>query len=212
MRTGKSHPAEPDQPAPTLLLLRGAQAGGRDALGEVLTRYGCRIRHWLRESGIVNEHDVQDLEGDVQVKVLENLPAAAFETAGQFGAWVKTIARNRAIEVLRRGQRNPVKHHVESLPGQDDGPADVVALQPGPSSLIDAKERRAHRAARIARLTPPQRELIDMREARAMSFAEIAAAQNAAAAKLGIAKGKTEDAARVAYNRLLERLGEPERG
>ncbi|MDO8349212.1 MAG: sigma-70 family RNA polymerase sigma factor [Planctomycetota bacterium] len=209
MRARENDPAEPHQPAPTLLLLRSAQAGGRDAFGEVLTRYGCRIRHWLREAGVADAHDVEELEGDVQVKILKRLPAAAFENAGQFSAWVKTIAKNRAIEVLRRGQRSPVKHHLESLTRQDEEPADIIAVQPGPSSLLDAKERARHRAARIAGLTPPQRELIDLRENRGMSFAEIAEVQNRKAAAMGIQKAKTEGAVRMAYQRLLDRVGEP---
>jgi DNA-directed RNA polymerase specialized sigma24 family protein len=88
-------------------------------------------------------------------------------------------------------------------------------MQPGMPTKIDrrnslkkVREMLDRRNAAIAKLKGPMRELVEMREEQGLPFAEIAAAQTRKARALGI-RPKTEDSVRIAYSRILEKLGKP---
>jgi len=197
---------------PTLQDLRLAKSQGNQGLGSLLERYGCRVRQWIRAAGVRAEHDVDDLEGDVLVRLLEKLPATDFDSVAEFRKWVERVATNRTIDHLRRQGINPARRHRESLLTVGGSGLDPAAKQTGPLTRMSREERIRKRSALIAALPSPHRELIEMRERRSMAFAAIAEAQNEKARAMGIAKTRTEDAVRVAYSRLLEKVGQPVEG
>ncbi len=191
---------------PTIQQLRLAHTHGNQVLGPLLQRYGCRIRQWIRTAGVRTEPDIDDLEADVMVKLLRQLPGTEFDAVGKFRKWVRKIATHCAIDHLRRHQRNPVRQH---LIKEDGSAIDPVAQQAGPATEIALEQRVRRRQALIAARSRPEQDLIAMRENQEMSFAAIAEVQNATARQLGILKTKTADSVRMAYHRLLKIVGPP---
>ena len=118
----------------------------------------------------------EDLLQDIYVAVWKS--AAGFDAArAQPMTWLTHIARNRAIDSLRRQQAQP---RTESLTREDDDdrpdPAAALADEgPGPLDLLD----RASDARRIAGcmqgLTPPQRQSVALAFFDGLSHAEVAA-------------------------------------
>lgn len=211
--TSSDKPEEASELAQTILDLEQSKEDGINMLGGMLERYGCRIRSHIKKAGAASS-DVDDLEQEVNVKLLEALPKANFETVGQFRKWVQLVATNRTIDFLRRKNGEPGS--LESLGTLTGSTYDPPAKQSGMPTQIDrcnslekARDLLAKREAAIAKLRDPMRELVEMREKRKLTFAEIAAEQTRKAKALGIDDSKTEDSVRVAYNRILERLGEP---
>jgi RNA polymerase sigma factor (sigma-70 family) len=105
----------------------------------------------------------------------EEVTAAAFERAfrkrrrfdarrGSARAWLFGIARNAALDELRR------RHHHAELTVE---PADAVS--PAPDALADQRARRATVVAALAELEPRERELVALRYFAGLSNSEIAA-------------------------------------
>jgi DNA-directed RNA polymerase specialized sigma24 family protein len=91
----------------TLLLLR-ARRGDREALGELLRDHGALVRRRLTR--VLRSRGARALDLD---DVLQDVAVAACRTIGElrtpdpraFRAWLMRVARNRATDVHRRGQR-----------------------------------------------------------------------------------------------------------
>lgn len=197
---------------PTIQELKLAKSKGNQVLGPLLERYGGRIRHWIQKAGVRQNDDIDDLEGDILLKLVEELPATDFDSAGRFRKWVQRVSTNCAIDYLRRQNRNPAKRHLDSLITSGGSGLDPPASQTGALTRISRDERIKKRNALIAKLPKPHRELIEMREQQNMAFATIAEAQNEMARAMGITQERTEDSARMTYNRLKEKIGEPVEG
>ena len=118
----------------------------------------------------------EEILQDVYVSVWK--AAAGFEAArSQPLTWLTQIARNRAIDSLRRQQAQP---RTESLTRDDDDerpdPSAALADEgPGPLDLLD----RASDARQISHcmqgLTPPQRQSVALAFFDGLSHAEVAA-------------------------------------
>jgi RNA polymerase sigma-70 factor (ECF subfamily) len=81
-------------------LVRSAQAGNRDAFGALYERYGSMV-HGLLIARVPFDV-VDDLVQDVFLAALQRL--GSLRNARAFGAWLATIARNRAVDFYRRRQ------------------------------------------------------------------------------------------------------------
>lgn len=184
-----------------------AKAGDRDAFGDLLERYGCRVRAWLRQAAALSDHDLDELAQEVSLKIFQHLQRATFDEVGSFRAWVKTICRNTAANHRRRRGRDRVQRHLESI-GAAGQPFEPAGNDRSPASQAHAHQAAAERDRRIAQLREQDQWLIAAREQRGLQFREIQAELNA---KLGAAgTSVSEDAVRVKYHRLLKRIGEPE--
>src|SRR5215217_6737022 len=89
--------ASADGPA---ALVRAAQAGDRAALGALYERYRGFVHGILLAHA--DPHEVPDLMQDVFVTVLEEVRSRRDPAA--FGAWLATVARNRARAHARRAR------------------------------------------------------------------------------------------------------------
>lgn len=129
--------------------------------------------------------------------VAEDVTAAAYERAwrrrdsfdprrGSQRAWLFGIARNAALDELRRRRRTA------ALVGDPPDPA-----VPDPGLSEEEAERRATVAAALARLTPRERELVALRFHGGLSTAEVARV-------LGV----SERAAAMRVHRAVTRLRE----
>src|SRR5580765_120917 len=101
----------------TAALVSAAQAGDREAFGELYRLYG-RMVHGILLARLPRA-EVDDLTQDVFLKALERLGFLREPEA--VGGWLAAIARRAAIDLGRRGTRE--------VPLADDEPAPEVASQ-----------------------------------------------------------------------------------
>jgi RNA polymerase sigma-70 factor (ECF subfamily) len=136
-------------------LVVAAQAGDRDAFGELYRRYSRAVH------GVLVAHlprrDADDLVQDVFLQALTRL--ADLREPAAFGAWICTIARRRAADHYRR------------TPAQETF---TDAISPGASPDVVAQ---AHAAlAAIRSLPDAYRETLALRLVEGLSGPEIATA------------------------------------
>lgn len=117
----------------------------------------------------------EDLLQDIYVAVWK--AAASFDAArSQPLTWLTGIARNRAIDSLRRAQAQP---KTESLtPDDDDGPdrLDQIADEAdGPLALLDRASDARALSQCMQHLSPPQRQSVALAFFDGLSHAEVAA-------------------------------------
>lgn len=152
-------PAETSHAPPDLVpLVSAAQAGGRDAFGEIHRRFAAVVH------GIALAHvapsDAEDVTQETFVKVHRTL--ATLRDPAAFPAWICRIARNVALDHARRDRRRPAE-----TPLPDDRAAPEAAAND------DELRERALRA--LARLPEAYRETLMLRLAEGLSGPEVAA-------------------------------------
>ena len=117
----------------------------------------------------------EDLLQEIYVSVWK--AAAGFDAArSQPLTWLTHIARNRAIDSLRRAQTQP---RTESLSraDDDDRPDPTQALasdDPGPLDLLSRAGDKRELTQCLERLTPPQRQSVALAFFDGLSHAEVA--------------------------------------
>ncbi|RVU45069.1 sigma-70 family RNA polymerase sigma factor [Rubrivivax rivuli] len=118
----------------------------------------------------------EDLLQEVYVAVWK--AASSFDAArSQPLTWLTHIARNRAIDSLRRAQSQP---RTESLSvNEDEGqpdPAEALASdEPGPLELLNQASEKRELVQCMERLTPTQRQSVALAFYDGLSHAEVAA-------------------------------------
>jgi RNA polymerase sigma factor (sigma-70 family) len=118
----------------------------------------------------------EDLLQEVYVSVWK--AAASFDAArSQPLTWLTHIARNRAIDSLRRAQAQP---RLESTTRDDDDDRpDAQEAQaddsPGPLDLLGLASQKRELSACMEKLTPPQRQSVALAFFDGLSHAEVAA-------------------------------------
>jgi RNA polymerase sigma factor (sigma-70 family) len=119
----------------------------------------------------------EDLLQEVYVAVWK--AAASFDAArSQPLTWLTHIARNRAIDSLRRAQTQPMLLSTTRDEDDEDNPdaADLMADDaPGPLDLLGRASDQRELAACMQQLTPPQRQSVALAFYDGLSHAEVAA-------------------------------------
>jgi RNA polymerase sigma factor (sigma-70 family) len=118
----------------------------------------------------------EELLQEVYVSVWKS--AASFDAArSQPLTWLTHIARNRAIDSLRRANAQPRLE--SSHRDDDDDRPDATDLMadpgPGPLELLDQASDKRQLSACLERLTPPQRQSVALAFFDGLSHAEVAA-------------------------------------
>ena len=133
-----------------------ASAGDREALRELYVRYSGPVYRQVR-AVVRDEHEAQDITQLVFLKLIGALPRYD-ERQGPFPAWLLRVARNLAIDQVRR--RRPV-------PAEEvyafDAPCDEAAPDRA-QALHDA----------LAGLSSDQREVLVLRQIMGLGPREIA--------------------------------------
>jgi RNA polymerase sigma-70 factor, ECF subfamily len=145
--------------------------GDLDALSELISRYQNRLYRYLLR--IVRQpSEAEDLFQQTWLKVIEKV--RSFNPERNFDAWLFTLARNLAIDHLRRV-------HPRSLdePLSDDASAGTAGDQlpsrePHPLERIAAGERARRVADALAGLPLMYREVLALRFEEEMKIEEIA--------------------------------------
>lgn len=153
--------------------LVGRLAEGEDiALGELYDRYGKTV--YALALAIVREPaDAEEVVVDAFGQAWRQ--AAAFDPRrGSVGAWLATIARSRALDMVRaRGRRTRAHERAAQL--SDEGIATpVAALGPDPGRGVERSEARRLVAQALSSLPEPQRVAIELAYFEGLSQSEIA--------------------------------------
>jgi RNA polymerase sigma-70 factor (ECF subfamily) len=147
------------------------------ALATLYDRYAPAV-HGLTRSILRDDRLAEEATHDVFLGVWQN-PNAYQPTRGVFAAWLLRVARNRAIDLLRRRREQPFAATVIAETGQVLDPATwLIDPDPDPADqattlLIGQDVRRA-----LASLAPDHQRLLEMAYFGGMTQREIAAAVN----------------------------------
>lgn len=163
---------EPNTPAPDRQLVE-RMAGGEDrALGDLYDRYGKTL--YALALAIVREPaDADEVVMDAFGQAWRQ--AGAFDPArGSVGAWLATIARSRALDLVRaRGRRARAYERAAYL--SDDGVATPLAPPgPDPGWRVEHNEARQLVGRALATLPESQRVAIQLAYFEGLSQTEIA--------------------------------------
>ncbi len=150
-------------------LIERAAAGEESAAADLYERTYPKVYATVR--GIIKDEDtVQDIVQDAYVKGFQNLHMLAVPE--NFGAWIRTIARNRALDHLRRAQ--PVLF--STLANEDGEEMEFVDDRPDsvPEEVIETKETARLLQEILSGLPDDQRACISMFYYDGMQIREIA--------------------------------------
>ena len=118
----------------------------------------------------------EDLLQDIYVSIWK--AAASFDAArSQPLTWLTHIARNRAIDSLRRAQAQPATQSLSAADDDDGRPDPHEALAsdaPGPLDLLGQASERRQLAQCMQHLSPPQRQSVALAFFDGLSHAEVA--------------------------------------
>jgi RNA polymerase sigma-70 factor, ECF subfamily len=184
-----SPPPEEETASDAALIARIA-ARDRAAFERLFDRYAGRIRGYLMRSG-ASAQDADELAQDVMVSVWRN--AGSFDpTRAAASTWIFTIARNRRIDLLRRGRR------------PEPDPADPL-FQPDPApdgmAVVSMADRERLLRQGLATLSDEQRAVLEAAFYQGLTHSEIAA-------RLGLPLGTVKSRIRLAFRHLRDALGD----
>ncbi len=180
-------------------------AGHQHRFAELVGRYQGQIVNYVYRM-LGNYDDAVDLSQDVFLKAYAALDS--YRPQYPFGAWLFRIARNAAIDEIRR--RRVATVSLDAPLQTDDGSLqrEVAGADPGPEDRLLEQELHRRVEAAITRLPDKYREPLVLRHAAEMSYEEIAETLEL---PLGTVKTRIFRA-REALRRSLGSLLEQERG
>lgn len=135
-------------------LVAAAQAGDRDAFGQLYARYAPGVARYVGHR-VPDPNLAQDFTGETFARALRRIDSVS-DQGRDVGAWLTTIARNLLADHWKshRTQRETPVATVAT---------DVPTAEPGPEQTVLAAETAAQVQAAVARLTPSQQEVIRLR-------------------------------------------------
>ncbi|WP_264600401.1 sigma-70 family RNA polymerase sigma factor [Rhodobium gokarnense] len=176
------------------LIERVARDGDRDAFTELFDHFAPRIKAYLMRIGA---------EAGLAEEVTQEVMVTLWRKAAQFdrkkatlSTWLFRVARNRRIDILRRGSD-------ADLPSDD--PLLIPEGDPDPETLIDADQRDQRVRAALADLPEEQVDLIRL------SFFD-GLSHGAIADRTGLPLGTVKSRIRLAFGRLRNALAEDAAG
>ena len=174
-------------------LVRRLKAHEPKAMNDLYDRYG-RLTYSLIFRIVRNPSTAEDLVQEAFLRVWNRVQSFDAER-GALGAWVLTVARNRAIDYLR------------STDGRmQAGAMELDQLErPGLFAKLDSTALAIDRVRRLKsafeKLTPPQRQVIELAYYEGMSQTEMAERLNQ---PLGTVKTWTRSALKILRDELAE--------
>lgn len=141
------------------------RAHDEDTLIALYHRYGALV-YSIAWRTLENRQDAEEVVQDVFMRVWEK--SHQFDPArGSFSAWLATMTRNAALDLLRKKRRAAPEHEPVSL---DDSPHLWETL---PAESED-RELHARLAAALHRLPAPQQETLMLAYFEGLSQSQIA--------------------------------------
>jgi RNA polymerase sigma factor (sigma-70 family) len=174
-------------------------AHGNEAAFSDIVRHFEKIVYNIAMQATRNREDALDVSQEVFMKLWRT--AGTYRGECSVTSWVIRIARNTALDALRRRS----SHQADSLTLEDeDGKATERAIpvldgENDPVSSYERKERIAAVRRAISELCDEHREIILLRDIQGLSYAEIAGL-------LGLEEGTVKSRIHRARNCLKEKL------
>ena len=138
--------------------------GDRLAFSELVRRYQDRIYRFVMRM-VRSREDALDLTQETFVRAWQALPQWRPEAA--FSTWLFQIARNLAIDHLRR-------HKSVQFVSDDAAAIDLPQDRPGPEAQAETAEDYRLLEAALQQIAPEHREILLLREVEGLSYDEIA--------------------------------------
>lgn len=163
-----------------------ARAGDTAAFAALVRRHQDRVFGFILRM-LDARDEAMELTQDVFVKAWQALPG--WRPEARFSTWLLQIARNAALDQLRR------RRLIQFAP-LDDG-MDVADTAPGPEARYASRQRQALLENALQQIAAEHREILLLREIEDLSYAELAAV-------LGIAEGTVKSRLARARAALLQ--------
>ena len=163
-----------------------ARAGDTAAFAALVRRHQDRVFGFILRM-LDTRDEAMELTQDVFVKAWQALPG--WRPEARFSTWLLQIARNAALDQLRR-------RRVVQFAPLDDG-MDVADTAPGPEARYASRQRQALLENALQQIAAEHREILLLREIEDLSYAELAAV-------LGIAEGTVKSRLARARAALLQ--------
>jgi RNA polymerase sigma-70 factor (ECF subfamily) len=157
-----------------------AQALGRSALGD---RAAFKRVYELSSSHLFAVILRIQRDRDLADDLLQEVYVSAWKAAGTFDAsqaqpltWLTQIARNKAIDSLRRAQAQPKLESVHAADDDDRPDADARQVDdaPGPAALLERASDARQLGQCMEGLSAPQRQSVALAFFDGLSHAEVA--------------------------------------
>lgn len=157
--------------AADIALIKRMALGDESAVGPLYDRYGA-VLYALAYRIVAVPADAEEVVAEVFAQVWRE--AGRFEAGrGSAGAWLATIARSRALDLVRARSRRIRITEKAAQSEPDDAPG-MSRKTPDPASQAETAERRRQVAAALDTLAPPQRQAIELAYFEGLSHSEIA--------------------------------------
>jgi len=151
-------------------LVRGLRRRDPSLLDRLIEQYHYRLlRYLLMLTG--SQETAEDLFQETWIRVLEK--GHQYNGKWKFETWLFTIARNLAIDLLRR--RQPQSLDALLQPEEGERPMELKAPEDATPFVIAAQGEEARRVALLLRRLPPAyREVLVLRFQEDLELSEIA--------------------------------------
>ena len=168
-----------------------ARAGDTAAFAALVRRHQDRVFGFILRM-LDARDEALELTQDVFVRAWQALPG--WRPEARFSTWLLQIARNAALDQLRR-------RRVVQFAPLDDG-MDVADTAPGPEARYASRQRQVRLEHALLQIATEHREILLLREVEDLSYGELAAV-------LGIAEGTVKSRLARARAALLEHFRPP---
>jgi RNA polymerase sigma-70 factor (ECF subfamily) len=132
-----------------------------DAVVQVVSLFGPALHRYVAAL-VGDDHLAEDIVSETYMRMLDRIAAYTYRGV-PFQAWLFQVARNLALNALRR-QR----------PAGEAALARVAAAEAGPEQAFEAREARAALSRALAQLTAEQQQVLLLRFVAEQSTAEVA--------------------------------------
>jgi RNA polymerase sigma-70 factor (ECF subfamily) len=144
--------------------------GDPEALATLMARYQNRIYRYLLRL-VRQPVDAEDLFQQTWIRVAEKI--MSFDTSRNFDAWLFALARNLALDHLRRMRPASLEEPSGQAP-EDTMISRLASADPGPLEQLLAQERAGRLVEALENLPLSYREVLTLRFEEEMKIEEIA--------------------------------------
>lgn len=184
-------------------LIQQFKEGNRQAMDSLYSRYHTRLFNFsLRLLG--NRADAEDVTSDVFLKLISG--QFHFEPRAKFVTWLFTLARNRCVDILRKG-RGAVSVHSNQRDGSFESLEVADNATDNSREALVKKEMAQKVQAAIQQLPLDQKEAIILREYHNFNYDQIAQILNCSLEKVKILIFRGRQNLRVSLSSLLKEDG-----
>ncbi len=145
--------------------------GDLDALSELISRYQNRLYRYLLRL-VRQPAEAEDLFQQTWLRVVEKI--RTFDPSRNFDAWLFTLARNLAIDHLRRVQPQSLDEPLADDASAETAVDRLTSKEPAPFDRVFVNERTKQISAAMGGLSVIYREVLALRFEEEMKIEEIA--------------------------------------